>query len=96
MTLDEFRATLQRDEPPAVPAPLMALWHDARGNWDTAHVVAQEIDGQVGAWIHAYLHRKEGDADNAGYWYERAHQPIASDSLDAEWTRITTALLGSG
>jgi hypothetical protein len=58
--------------------------------------VAQEIDDESGAWIHAYLHRKEGDAENAAYWYRRARQPIASGSLDAEWTRITTALLGSG
>ncbi|HEY7287055.1 MAG TPA: hypothetical protein VH497_16515 [Vicinamibacterales bacterium] len=96
MTFDEFRTTLLFDQPPAVAAPLIAMWHDARGDWHKAHAVAQEIDDEVGAWIHAYLHRKEGDADNAAYWYGRARQPIASDSLDAEWTRITTALLGSG
>ncbi len=96
MTFDEFRATLRSDQPPAVAAGLVALWHDARGDWDKAHAVAQEIGDEVGAWIHAYLHRKEGDADNAAYWYRRARQPIASDSLDAEWIRITTALLESG
>jgi hypothetical protein len=96
MTIDEFRATMRSDQPPALAAPLVALWHDARGDWDKAHAVAQEIDDELGAWIHAYLHRKEGDADNAAYWYRRARHPIASDSLDAEWTRITTALLGSG
>jgi hypothetical protein len=95
MTFDEFRETLRFGQPPALAAPLIALWHDARGDWDKAHALAQAIDDEVGAWIHAYLHRKEGDADNAAYWYRRAQQPIASDSLDAEWTRITTALLAS-
>jgi hypothetical protein len=69
------------------------MWEDARGHWDAAHEVAQDIDDKTGAWIHAYLHRKEGDLGNAGYWYRRAGQPIASDSLDEEWTRIVTALL---
>ena len=93
MTLDEFKATLGASGPPDVAAPLRALWHDARGDWETAHTVAQDIDNPTGAWIHAYLHRKEGDLGNAAYWYQRAHQPVASDSLDQEWQRIVTALL---
>jgi hypothetical protein len=74
---------------------LEALWHDARGDWDAAHTVAQEIESPDGAWIHAYLHRKEGDAGNAAYWYKRAGKPVASTSLDAEWTAIATALLST-
>jgi hypothetical protein len=93
VTLDEFKATLEASGPPDVAAPLRALWHDARGDWETAHTVAQDIDNPTGAWIHAYLHRKEGDLGNAAYWYQRAHQPVASDSLDQEWQRIVTALL---
>ena len=93
MTLDEFRATLAQSAPPDVGAPLRALWHDARGDWDAAHTVAQDIDDATGAWIHAYLHRKEGDLGNAAYWYGRARQPVATDSLDAEWQRIAAALL---
>jgi hypothetical protein len=93
VTLDDFRATVASDRPPSVAAPLLALWHDAHGDWDKAHTVAQDIDDETGAWIHAYLHRKEGDAGNAAYWYGRARQPIASDSLDDEWSRIVTALL---
>ena len=92
-TIEDFRATLTSAEPPAVAAPLVALWHDARGEWDAAHRVAQEVDDKAGAWVHAYLHRKEGDLGNAGYWYGRAGQPVAIDSLDAEWARIVTALL---
>lgn len=93
MTLDEFRSTLAAAKPPEVPAALVALWHDARGDWETAHNVAQDIDDATGAWIHAYLHRKEGDPGNAAYWYQRARQPIADDSLEAEWERIVSALL---
>jgi len=93
MTLADFKATIAQSSPPDVGAPLRALWHDARGEWDAAHSVAQDIDDATGAWIHAYLHRKEGDLGNAGYWYQRARQPVATDSLDAEWARIATTLL---
>ena len=93
MTFDEFKATLAASGPPDVAAPLRALWHDARGEWEAAHTVAQEIADSTGAWIHAYLHRKEGDLGNAAYWYQRAHQPVATDSLDEEWRRIVTTLL---
>ena len=92
MTLDEFKATLQ-STPPKVAPLLLALWYDARGDWEKAHSLAQEVDNPSGAWVHAYLHRKEGDLGNASYWYHRANQPIATDSLDAEWTRIVSALL---
>jgi len=93
MTVDEFKRTLTAPTPPALPTLLLALWHDARGDWEKAHTLAQDVDGPSGAWVHAYLHRKEGDLGNAGYWYRRANQPIATDSLDAEWTRIVSALL---
>ncbi len=96
MTIEEFKATVSSAEPPAVPPLLLALWHDARGDWDAAHRVAQDIGDKAGAWVHAYLHRKEGDAGNAGYWYHRAGQPVATDSLDAEWARIVAALLRPG
>ena len=85
MTLDEFQATCRRRSPPAVAPLLIALWHDARGDWDAAHRVAQDVDDESGAWVHAYLHRKEGDLGNAAYWYRRAGKPVATDSLDAEW-----------
>jgi hypothetical protein len=94
MTLTDFKATLSAPVPPTgLSAVLTAMWHDGRGDWDAAHRVAQDIDGPDGAWIHAYLHRKEGDEANAGYWYRRAGKPIASTSLDAEWDAIATTLL---
>jgi hypothetical protein len=93
MTLDEFTATLTGAAPPDVSSALRALWHDAHGDWDAAHGVAQDIDDATGAWIHAYLHRKEGDLGNAAYWYRRAQQPVATGSVDEEWRRIVTALL---
>lgn len=94
MTLPQFRATLTSSEPPpGLNAALTALWHDGRGDWETAHRVAQDIETPQGAWIHAYLHRKEGDAANAAYWYRRAAKPVPSVPLDAEWGAIVTALL---
>jgi hypothetical protein len=93
MTLEEFRATLSEATPPDVPPPLVALWHDARGDWEKAHDVAQDVDDTSGSWVHAYLHRKEGDLGNAGYWYRQAHRSTASGSLNDEWNAIVTELL---
>ena len=96
MTLTEFKTTLSASHPPAgLSDALVALWHDARGDWNKAHDTAQDIDAADGSWIHAYLHRKEGDAGNAAYWYRRAGKPVASGSLESEWEAIATALLGS-
>jgi hypothetical protein len=94
MTVDDFKRTVSDGAPPEnIPLPLLALWHDARGDWNAAHETAQSVEDESGAWVHAYLHRKEGDAANAGYWYRRARQPVATDALGGEWERIVTALL---
>ena len=69
------------------------MWHDARGDWDRAHRLAQDVDTADGAWVHAYLHRKEGDLGNACYWYSKAHRAEATDDLRSEWTRIVATLL---
>ncbi len=79
--------------PPGLSRALQALWHEARGEWDTAHARAQEAEGKDGAWVHAYLHRKEGDEGNAGYWYRRAGRPVAQGGLRAEWEEIVRELL---
>lgn len=94
MTLEEFIASTKRDaRPPQVAAALQALWHDARGDWDRAHQIAQDVSDRSGAWVHAYLHRKEGDLPNARYWYARAGAPEATDSLLNEWERIVSMLI---
>jgi hypothetical protein len=95
VTLDEFRRTLTATTPPVLPPPLRALWHDAKGDWDEAHRIAQDVTGADGAWVHAYLHRKEGDLSNARYWYQQAGQPAATDAVEAEWGRIVAELLKS-
>jgi hypothetical protein len=96
MTLEEFRQTLsQKTIPEELSPPLRAMWEVAKGNWNVAHAIAQDIDDRTGSWIHAYLHRKEGDLGNAGYWYRRAGQPTAHDTLEDEWARIVSALLAS-
>ena len=81
--------------PPSLSAPLAALWWAIRDDWDRAHKIVQDEDSRDAAWVHAYLHRVEGDLGNAGYWYRQAGQPAAQDSLPAEWERIATTLLGS-
>lgn len=94
MTLDELRATLHDKDPPAGLSPLLrALWLDARGDWRGAHLVAQDVDDADGAWVHAYLHRKEGDRGNARYWYGQAGRSEATSTLDEEWAQIAGALL---
>lgn len=94
MTLAEFKRTVAAATPPAQISPaLLALWHDAREDWHAAHDTAQSVENERGAWVHAYLHRKEGDAANAAYWYRRAGKPVPTDDLSAEWDRIASALL---
>lgn len=75
---------------------MQALWHDARGDWDAAHNAAQADHSREGSWVHAYLHRKEGDEGNAGYWYARAGRraPAPGTTLVAEWEQIARALSG--
>jgi hypothetical protein len=89
-----FKASLSGAAPASgLDAPLAALWWAAKGNWDAAHKIAQDQDTPDSAWVHAYLHRVEGDLGNAGYWYLRAGKPVAAGPIETEWERITSALL---
>jgi hypothetical protein len=92
--MTEFKASLSGTSPPlgAFP-PLAALWWAAKGDWNKAHTIVQDDDGADAAWVHAYLHRVEGDLGNAGYWYRQACKPVAADPLEAEWERLVSALL---
>jgi len=94
MTVDEFRSSVDHPEPGSGLTPLLAaLWWDAKGNWRRAHEIAQDIGSSDGAWVHAYLHRKEGDEGNAGYWYRQAGKEHSRLSLEVEWRGIVEALL---
>jgi hypothetical protein len=93
MTLEEFQSS--RSEPAGLTPPLRALWHDGQGDWGAAHRIAQEDDSRDAAWVHAYLHRKEGDISNARYWYAQAEKTAHSGSLKEEWQEIVRNLLSS-
>jgi hypothetical protein len=94
LDLDAFRASLAAAQPPAgLSAALDALWHEAQHGWAHAHDIVQEHEDAQCAWVHAYLHRKEGDLSNAAYWYRRAGKPAATGPLEDEWNAIATALL---
>ena len=96
MNVAQFKASLSAAAPaPQLGAPLAALWWAARGDWDQAHRIVQDEDTSQAAWVHAYLHRVEGDLGNAGYWYRRTGKPAATGSLEAEWEAIASTLLGS-
>jgi hypothetical protein len=94
MTLDSFKRTTREPAPPDRLSPaLRGLWWAAKGDWNRAHVLVQDDPSREAAWVHAYLHRVEGDRDNAAYWYRKAGRPEASDPLEVEWEAIAAALL---
>ena len=94
MNLAEFQHSQSQSTPPSgLSLALQALWFEAKGDWDKAHELAQQDGGADGDWVHAYLHRKEGDASNARYWYARAGKPVYSGSLEEESAAISEALL---
>jgi len=93
MTADELSAATAL--PNGLTPALQALWHEAQGGWQQAHDVLQHDDSADGAWVHAYLHRVEGDPGNAAYWYRRAGRPVSAASLADEWRAIATALLAA-
>lgn len=94
MTFNEFKNTLFADTPPeGINDLLTALWYAVKDDWERSHTIAQDIPGRDGAWIHAYLHRVEGDTGNAGYWYSAAGKPMCNDTLEIEWEELVRAML---
>jgi hypothetical protein len=94
MNYEQFRASTTAEEPPgALSLVLAALWWDLKGDWTKAHECAQQLESAKHAWVHAYLHRKEGDADNARYWYRRAGKAVFNGSLEEEREEIAKTLI---
>jgi hypothetical protein len=79
--------------PPGLSRAVQALWWQAKGDWHQAHRCAQDQGDTDGAWVHAYLHRVEGDPANAGGWYRRAGKEPSTAPLPEEWEAIARALL---
>jgi hypothetical protein len=94
MDFAAFQQSLNHSNPHAgLSHALAGLWWDAKGNWTRAHEAAQQDEGPDGSWVHAYLHRKEGDLGNAAYWYRRAGKPACRETLESEWQQIAESLL---
>jgi hypothetical protein len=94
MNFEEFSQSLNAAAPPAdVSVYLRSLWFDGKNDWDKAHDIIQDVNDKKAAWIHAYLHRKEGDVMNANYWYNRAGRRMPGYSLQQEWREISEELL---
>ena len=93
MNFDEFYNSLSAASPPEkLSVYLRALWYDGKNNWEEAHNIIQDVEDKTAAWVHAYLHRREGDSFNANYWYNRAGKRMPEYSLEQEWKEIVTAL----
>lgn len=96
MTFEQFQQSLGQSSPPfSISRYLEALWYDGKGDWEKSHSIIQDIEDKDAAWIHAYLHRKEGDIWNADYWYSRAGKKRPDVSLQEEWENIVTVLINN-
>ena len=94
MAYDEFILTIENDELPShLPLYMQALWYDAKGDWHKAHSLIDSLNDKNSCLVHAYLHRKEGDLNNANYWYTKTHARLPQVSLAQEWKTITMDLL---
>ena len=93
--IEEFKQSLSLSQPPAeLNVYLTSLWYDGKGDWDKSHEVIQDVPDKTASWIHAYLHRKEGDIWNADYWYSKAGRSRPSASLQNEWESLVSFCLG--
>ena len=96
MDLTGLKTSLDGETPSdGLSGPMMALWHAQKGDWDRAHKIVQDDDSREASWVHAYLHRVEGDLANAGYWYRRAGKETTDVPHEEEWQVISQALLAS-
>ncbi len=96
MNLPAFKESLvNNDCPSGISVYLQALWYDAKGNWNKAHELIQDIPDKNASWIHAYFHRKEGDISNADYWYYKAGRKRPTVTLYEEWEELATKFIDS-
>ena len=94
MNFDTFQKSLSDAAPPAnASVYVQSLWYDGKGDWELAHELIQDLTDKTAAWIHAYLHRKEGDVWNANYWYTKAGQRMPGYSLEQEWEELVKSML---
>ena len=95
MNLEEFNVSINQEQAPptGLSIPLNALWWDAKGHWARAHALADELESVDGMAVHAYLHRKEGSASNADYWYQRSGRSFYRPTLEAERAALIEGLL---
>ena len=94
MNFKGFISSLNKDIPPeGISDALSALWYAKKGNWDTSHSIAQKIHNNFGSWVHAVLHRQEGDLSNARYWYNRANKNQSSGSINDELDEIIQIII---
>ena len=94
MELEDFKSSLGGQNAPEDASPyLKALWHEKHGDWKSAHEIVQELNDGSAAWVHAYLHRREGDEGNAAYWYGQADRPFPAITLEEEWEELVAALI---
>jgi hypothetical protein len=92
---EEYLKCIDQDRPPSeLSETLTSLWWDKKGDWDTAHTIAQDIPTNAGSAVHAYLHREEGVLWNADYWYTRAGRKRPAISLEEEWKLLVEEMLG--
>jgi hypothetical protein len=96
MTPSAFKRSIANKTPPAKLSPaLTALWWAGKDDWAKAHQIVMAEDDADCAWVHAYLHRVEGDRDNARYWYRQARREPATGALATEWATIAAAFLAA-
>jgi hypothetical protein len=93
MTFEEFKTSLNASIPDNISVYLKSLWYDGKGDWEQSHDIIQDREDKNAAWIHAYLHRKEGDLWNADYWYRRAGKKRPEFSLEEEWKELVNAFI---
>ncbi len=96
MDYQEFEKTLTEERPPKDwTKSLKALWYDAKGNWEAAHDIVDGMNNETAKWVHAYLHRKEGDDWNAGYWYRQAEKSFPKSTLEEEHREMVEFILNN-